>query len=115
MRDIGYVTRGLHEGKETIGIRLTWDKRYITLAPKATLLGLAFRLFDPENLLGRGEDIGITLALDPDRPSRRRDRPPASAVGRRVPQRPELGQRRVHSRSTGSSAARRWSGRAGAC
>ncbi|MGH6832522.1 MAG: acyl-CoA dehydrogenase domain-containing protein, partial [Methyloceanibacter sp.] len=44
---------------------LTWDKRYITLAPKATLLGLAFRLFDPDNLLGRGEDVGITLALIP--------------------------------------------------
>jgi acyl-CoA dehydrogenase len=65
MRDIGIVTRGLHEGKETLGLKLTWDKRYITLAPKATLLGLAFRLFDPENLLGRGEDVGITLALVP--------------------------------------------------
>ena len=65
MRDIGVVTRGWHEGKETLGIQLTWDKRYITLAPNATLLGLAFRLFDPENLLGRGEDIGITLALIP--------------------------------------------------
>ena len=65
MRDIGVVTRGTHEGSETIGIKLSWDKRYITLAPNATLLGLAFRLFDPENLLGRGEDIGITLALVP--------------------------------------------------
>ncbi|MCJ7787535.1 MAG: acyl-CoA dehydrogenase, partial [Methyloceanibacter sp.] len=49
----------------TLGITLTWDKRYITLAPKATLLGLAFRLLDPDNHLGRGEDIGITLALIP--------------------------------------------------
>ncbi len=65
MRDVGVVTRGQHEGRETLGIRLTWDKRYITLAPKATLLGLAFRLFDPDNLLGRGEDVGITLALIP--------------------------------------------------
>ena len=65
MRDVGVVTRGVHDGKETLGIRLTWDKRYITLAPKATLLGLAFRLFDPDNLLGRGEDVGITLALIP--------------------------------------------------
>jgi acyl-CoA dehydrogenase len=65
MRDIGTVTRGEHEGKETLGIRLSWDKRYITLGPKATLVGLAFRLFDPENLLGKGEDIGITLALIP--------------------------------------------------
>ena len=65
MRDVGVVARGIHEGKETLGIKLSWDKRYITLAPNATLLGLAFRLFDPENLLGRGEDIGITLALVP--------------------------------------------------
>jgi acyl-CoA dehydrogenase len=65
MRDIGVVARGLHDGKETLGIKLTWDKRYITLAPNATLLGLAFRLFDPENLLGRDEDVGITLALVP--------------------------------------------------
>lgn len=65
MRDIGYVTRGMHEGREVTGISLTWDKRYITLGPEATLVGLAFRLFDPENILGRGEDIGITVALIP--------------------------------------------------
>lgn len=65
MRDIGTVTRGMHDGKEVVGIRLNWDKRYITLAPNATLLGLAFQLFDPENLLGKGEDVGITLALIP--------------------------------------------------
>ncbi len=65
MRDIGTVTKGMHDGREVIGISLSWDKRYITLAPKATLLGLAFRLFDPQNLLGKGEDIGITLALVP--------------------------------------------------
>jgi acyl-CoA dehydrogenase len=67
MRDVGVVTKGVHEGREVLGIRLTWDKRYITLAPNATLLGLAFRLFDPDNHLGRGEDIGITLALIPTR------------------------------------------------
>ena len=65
MRDIGTITKGTHEGKETLGIRLSWDKRYITLGPKATLVGLAFHLFDPENLLGKGEDVGITLALIP--------------------------------------------------
>ena len=65
MRDIGRVERGIYEGKETVGIRLTWDKRYITLGPNATLVGLAFRLFDPDNILGRGEDIGITVALIP--------------------------------------------------
>src|SRR5918996_1184132 len=48
-----------------LSLRLNWSKRYITLAPVATLLGLAFRLRDPENLLGRGEDVGITVALVP--------------------------------------------------
>jgi len=46
-----------------LGIRLNWDKRYITLAPIATLLGLAFRLYDPEHLLGDEEDLGITCGL----------------------------------------------------
>ena len=53
------------EGKQTLGLRLTWDKRYITLGPVATLLGLAFRAFDPEHLLGDKEDLGITCALIP--------------------------------------------------
>src|SRR4029077_8354103 len=63
MRDIGIVTRGDHD--DAIGIRLSWEKRYITLGPEATLLGLAFRLFDPENILGKGENLGITVALIP--------------------------------------------------
>jgi acyl-CoA dehydrogenase len=63
MRDVGTVTMGTHEGKEVLGIKLNFDKRYITLAPKATIVGLAFHLFDPDNKLGRGQDIGITLAL----------------------------------------------------
>jgi acyl-CoA dehydrogenase len=65
MRDIGVVERGMHEGRETLGIRLSWDKRYITLGPKATLVGLAFYLVDPDNLLGKGERPGITLAIIP--------------------------------------------------
>jgi acyl-CoA dehydrogenase len=65
MRDIGIVCKDSFEGKETLGIRLTWDKRYITLGPKATLLGLAFQLYDPDGLLEKGEDIGITVALIP--------------------------------------------------
>ncbi|MET0193362.1 MAG: acyl-CoA dehydrogenase, partial [Hyphomicrobiaceae bacterium] len=65
MRDVGYVTRGRHEGKEVVGIRVSWDKRYITLGPNATLIGLAFRLMDPDNILDRGTDLGITLALIP--------------------------------------------------
>jgi acyl-CoA dehydrogenase len=65
MRDVGYVEKGMHNGQEVTGIRVSWDKRYITLAPKATLLGLAFHLLDPGNLLGKGSDVGITLALIP--------------------------------------------------
>jgi len=65
MRDVGIVTKGEHNGQETLGIKLTWNKRYITLAPNATLLGLAFRLYDPDNLLGKGNELGITLALVP--------------------------------------------------
>ncbi len=66
MRDIGILTRGRHDGRDVLGIRLTWDKRYITLGPKATLVGLAFQLFDPDNLLGKGQEhVGITLALIP--------------------------------------------------
>lgn len=63
--DTGVVCRGMHEGQEVVGIRLDWNKRYITLAPVATLIGLAFRLRDPEHLLGSADDIGITLALIP--------------------------------------------------
>ena len=65
MRDIGVVTKGMYNGEEVLGVRLSFDKRYITLAPIATLVGLAFILKDPDNLLRRGEDIGITLALIP--------------------------------------------------
>ena len=65
MRDVGVVTYGTVEGKKTLGVRLSWDKRYITLAPVATLVGLAFHLHDPDRLLGETEHIGITLALVP--------------------------------------------------
>jgi acyl-CoA dehydrogenase len=63
--DYGIVCRGMYQGKEVLGMRVTWDKRYITLGPVATLLGLAFRLYDPEKLLGAKEDLGITCALVP--------------------------------------------------
>ena len=64
--DIGIVCHGQHNGDEqVVGIRLTWEKRYITLGPVATLLGLAFKLHDPDGLLGGEEDLGITLALIP--------------------------------------------------
>jgi len=64
--DTGVVCRGTHEGREVLGIRLNFQKRYITLAPIATVIGLAFKLYDPDKLLG-GEktDYGITCALIP--------------------------------------------------
>jgi len=65
IRDTGVVCRGEWEGREVVGIRLNWDKRYITLAPIATLLGLAFKLYDPEHLMGEADEYGITCALVP--------------------------------------------------
>jgi acyl-CoA dehydrogenase len=63
--DYGVVCHGEHEGKRVLGLRVTWDKRYITLGPVATLLGLAFRAYDPEHLVGDRDDLGITCALIP--------------------------------------------------
>ncbi|MBS0589445.1 MAG: acyl-CoA dehydrogenase [Proteobacteria bacterium] len=61
----GVVEKRMIEGKETLGLRLNWKKRYITLAPVATLVGLAFRIQDPDHLLGDKDDLGITCALIP--------------------------------------------------
>jgi len=64
--DYGVVGYGDFAGRQNVlGIRLTWEKRYITLAPVATLLGMAFKLYDPERLLGGETNRGITLALIP--------------------------------------------------
>ena len=63
--DKGVICKGQWNGEEVIGMKLTWDKRYITLAPVASLLGLAFKLYDPEGLLGDKEELGITCALIP--------------------------------------------------
>ena len=65
MIDSGVVCRGMYDGQEVLGIRLNWHKRYITLGPIATVLGLAFKLHDPDHLIGERDDIGITLALVP--------------------------------------------------
>ena len=115
MRDIGIVTRGVHDGKETLGVRLSWDKRYITLGPNATLLGLAFRLFDPDNLLGKGEILGITLALVPTNH-------PGVQIGRRhlpagaaFPNGPNWGSDVFIPIDWMIGGARRWPARAGAC
>jgi acyl-CoA dehydrogenase len=76
MMDYGIVCHGDFAGKQIIGIRLNWNKRYITLAPIATVIGLAFKLYDPEHLIGTEEEIGITCALIPRETS-------GIAIGRR--------------------------------
>ncbi|HSN52923.1 MAG TPA: acyl-CoA dehydrogenase [Woeseiaceae bacterium] len=63
--DSGVVCKGEWQGETIVGIRLNWDKRYITLAPIATVLGLAFKLYDPDRLIGDKEEYGITAALIP--------------------------------------------------
>ncbi|MFC1684011.1 acyl-CoA dehydrogenase [Pseudomonadota bacterium] len=65
MPDRGVICHGEFEGEEVLGIRLNWEKRYITLGPVSTVIGLAFKLFDPEHLLGDDEELGITVALIP--------------------------------------------------
>ena len=65
MTDDGVICKGQWNGEEVLGIRLNWAKRYITLSPVCTVLGLAFKLRDPDGLLGETQDIGITCALVP--------------------------------------------------
>lgn len=74
--DTGVVCRGTYEGREVLGLRLNFSKRYITLAPVATVIGLAFRMFDPDKLLGDNSDPGITCALIPRKT-------PGITIGRR--------------------------------
>ena len=74
--DTGIVCKGTWEGKEIIGIKLNWDKRYITLAPIATVVGLAFKLYDPDHLIGEKDEYGITAALIPSKT-------PGVTIGRR--------------------------------
>jgi acyl-CoA dehydrogenase len=74
--DSGVVCKGMWQGQEIVGLRLNWDKRYITLAPVATVLGLAFKLYDPDHLIGTETERGITAALIPVRT-------PGVEIGRR--------------------------------
>lgn len=76
MPDTGILCYAKFEGQEELGIRLNWEKRYITLGPVATVLGLAFKLYDPEHLLGEQEQLGITVALIPTNT-------PGVSIGRR--------------------------------
>ena len=93
--DTGVVCKGKVDGQEVVGIRLNWEKRYITLAPIATVLGLAFKLYDPDHLLGDRDEYGITAALIPTNL-------PGVEIGRRhfpdqhpVSERPDARPRRV--------------------
>ncbi|HET6724748.1 MAG TPA: acyl-CoA dehydrogenase [Gammaproteobacteria bacterium] len=63
--DYGIVCKGEVDGRETLGFRVSWEKRYITLGPIATVLGVAFKAYDPDKLLGGDTHLGITLALIP--------------------------------------------------
>ena len=90
--DTGVVCRGQWQGREVIGLKFNFDKRYITLAPVATLIGLAFRMFDPEHLLGDQVDIGITCALLP------RDTPGIEIGRRHMPLNVALQNGPVHGR-----------------
>jgi acyl-CoA dehydrogenase len=63
--DTGVVCHGTWNGKQTLGVRLNWEKRYITLGPIATIIGLAFKLYDPDHILSEQESRGITVALIP--------------------------------------------------
>jgi acyl-CoA dehydrogenase len=63
MIDRGVICRGSYNGREVLGLRISWHKRYITLAPVATVLGLAFKAYDPDHLIGNQEALGITVAL----------------------------------------------------
>jgi acyl-CoA dehydrogenase len=65
MIDSGIICKGSFEGREVLGLRLNWHKRYITLGPVATLLGLAFKAYDPDHLVGPRQELGITVALIP--------------------------------------------------
>ena len=93
--DTGIVCRGTYEGREVLGLRLNFSKRYITLAPVATVIGLAFRMFDPDRLLGGEADIGITCALLPREHAGHHDRPAAFPAEHPVPERADPGPGRV--------------------
>ena len=110
MPDAGIVCKQMWQGKETLGLRVTWEKRYITLGPVATLLGLAFKCYDPDRLLGVKEnakenakaDLGITCALIPtSHPGVNIGATPFPAQ-RRLHERPQLRQGCFHSHGLGN-------------
>ncbi len=98
MIDTGIIRKGTFNGKETLGLRLNWHKRYITAWTGGDYCSVsAFKAYDPDHLIGSEEELGITVAPDSDRSAGRQHRPSSSASDAGVPERPELGQGRFHS------------------
>ena len=91
MVDSGIICKGDFEGKEVLGLRLNWHKRYITLGPVSTLLGLAFKAYDPDHLVGSAGRARHHRGADPDASARRRNRPAPSAVDAGVSERSQQG------------------------
>ncbi|WP_372779478.1 acyl-CoA dehydrogenase [Litorivivens sp.] len=77
--DKGIVCKGQWQGEEVLGLKVTWNKRYITLAPVATLIGLAIKVYDPDHLLGEEDTIGVTCVMVP------RDTEGANSGARHLP------------------------------
>ena len=95
--DTGIIRRGEWRGAQVLGIQLNFSKRYITLAPVATVIGLAFRLFDPDRLMGERTDLGITCALIPRDTPGISNRAAALSPEHSVSKRPDPGQGRIRS------------------
>jgi len=112
--DRGIVCMDEWQGQQVLGMRVTWEKRYITLGPVCTILGLAFHLHDPDHLLGDSRGHRHYLRAGAKQSSRRAYRSPPLAAECGVPERAELGRQRCSCRWTGSSAARQWQAMAGA-
>ena len=115
MIDTGVVCKGTFEGKEVLGIRLNWHKRYITLGPVATVLGLAFKLHDPDHLLGHEGRHRHHRRAGADQSARRLDRPASSARPASSSRTVRTGATTSSFRSITSSAASRRPAKAGRC
>ena len=113
--DTGIVCKGLWQGREIVGLKLNFSKRYITLAPIATVVGLAFRMFDPDKLLGGEERPRHHLRADPAQHAGHHHRPAALSAQHSLSERARSRVAMCSCRSIASSAGRRWRARAGAC
>ena len=113
--DTGIVCRGLWQGREVLGLKLNFSKRYITLAPVATVIGLAFRMFDPEQAARREDRHRHHLRADPARDARRHHRPAPFPAQHPLPERADPGQGRVRAARLHHRRPEAWPAAAGAC